>query len=136
MGNNIWSKECAFPMKSIYYLIGLISIIVGLGVFILANGNNENNLLSSGSTDYQEIIISYKNYNYYPQVVEVEIGKPVRIYLDSSVKGCFRQFVIRKFNVNKYLKTPSDYIEFTPNKIGTYPFQCGMGMGTGEIIVK
>ena len=76
-----------------------------------------------------------KNGNYYPNTVNVEVNKPVRIYLDSSVRGCYRSFVIKSFGVSKNLRTPEDYVEFIPTKEGTYGFACSMGMGTGKIIV-
>ena len=77
-----------------------------------------------------------KNYNYYPQTVKVKANQPVRIYLDKSVAGCYRSFTIRDFGVVKYLETEKDYVEFTPNKKGSFRFACSMGMGTGTLIVE
>ena len=34
------------------------------------------------------------------------------------------------------LQTPTDYVEFTPTKKGTFGFACSMGMGTGTLIVE
>ena len=90
--------------------------------------------IQTGKT--QEVVLSMKNYNYYPNTIKVKSDIPVRIYLDESVVGCYRGFTIRDFGINKYLKTPEDYIEFTPNKKGTFVFACSMGMGTGKIIVE
>jgi plastocyanin domain-containing protein len=77
-----------------------------------------------------------KNYNYYPQTVKVKVNETVRIYLDSSVSGCYRAFTIRDLGVSKYISTPNDYVEFTPIKTGTFRFACTMGMGTGTLIVE
>ena len=63
------------------------------------------------------------------------MNKPVRIYLDASVRGCYRSFTVKSFGVAKNLRTPEDYVEFTPDKEGTFGFACSMGMGTGKIIV-
>lgn len=89
-----------------------------------------------GSGEVQEITLSMKNYNYYPNTITVKAGQPVSITLDNSVGGCYRSFVIRDLGVSKYTKSPSDTIDFTPTKKGTFRFACSMGMGTGTIIVE
>ena len=84
----------------------------------------------------QEITLSMKNYNYYPNTIEVEAGKQVSITLDNSVRGCYRAFTINDLGVRKTSKSPDDKIVFTPTKKGTFRFACSMGMGRGTIIVK
>lgn len=127
-------------MKPIYYIIFVILIIGIVGFFIFGNsgdatGNSiDNRQKDSGSV--QKVVLSIQNRNYYPNTIIVKSGEPVRIYLDASVVGCYRSFVIREFGITKYLKTPEDYIEFTPTKKGTFRFACSMGMGTGTLIVK
>ena len=84
----------------------------------------------------QKVVISEKNLNYYPNEIKVKAGQPVSISLDSSVTGCLRSFNIRDLGVSKNAKTPSDTIDFTPIKKGTFKFACSMGMGYGSIIVE
>lgn len=123
--------------KTTLYLALTLIIIVIAGFFLLSKGSSAQNATeNSGSGEIQKITIGMKNYNYYPNTINVKAGQPVRISLDSSVAGCFRSFTIRDFGVAKYLKTPSDYVEFTPNKKGTFRFACSMGMGTGTLIVE
>ena len=125
--------------KSTIYIFGIILVIVVLGFFMLksSEGKTAGNITdSAGSGEAQKIILSMKNYNYYPNTVKVKANQPVQIYLDSSVAGCYRSFTIRDFGISKYLKTPEDYVEFTPTKKGTYRFACSMGMGTGTLIVE
>ena len=100
--------------------------------------SSQNNIIKNNDNegDFQKIVLGVKNLNYYPNTINVAYGKPVKIYLDSSVSGCLRSFTIRDFGVAKYLKTPNDYVEFTPNKKGTFRFACSMGMGTGTLIVE
>jgi plastocyanin domain-containing protein len=125
--------------KTTIYLVGLV-ILIALGVYFVSSNGNSNsgstgNTIQSGSGAVQEITLGIKNGNYYPNTVNVEVNKPVRIYLDSSVRGCYRSFTIRSFGVSKRLATPSDYVEFTPDKEGTFGFACSMGMGTGKLVV-
>ena len=125
--------------KSTLYIIGIIAIII-VGGGILLQGNPQTlipgNVIAGNSDAVQEVTISLKNYNYYPQTVTVKAGFPVRVNLDDSVQGCFRDFTIRELGVRKYLASPSDTVEFTPTKKGTYSFACSMGMGTGTLIVE
>lgn len=123
-------------MKPSIYLIGIILILVIFG-FILVKGNSSGDLISkTNNGEIQNVVLSLKDYNYFPNTVTVKAGNTVRISLDSSVVGCLRDFTIRDFKIRKYLKTPNDYVEFTPTKKGKYTFACSMGMGTGVLIVE
>ena len=128
--------------KSTIY-VGVILLIIVIGeFFFLRRGNSavNGNAVSEGKQvlqrETQHIVISKKDLNYYPNEIRVKAGQPVSISLDSSVTGCLRSFNIRDLGVSKYSKNPSDTIDFTPNKKGTFRFQCSMGMGTGTIIVE
>jgi len=121
--------------KSTLYIIGIV-ILIALGIYFVSNNSAISNTSSTiGGGAVQEITLSFKNGNYYPNTVNVEVNKTVRIYLDASVRGCYRSFTIRSFGVAKNLKTPSDYVEFIPDKEGTFGFACSMGMGTGKLVV-
>lgn len=125
--------------KTTLYILGII-LLVGVAWYFMADnssGNIDNNPGNGiGNGEVQDVVIGMKDYNYYPNTIKVKQGQPVRISLDESVYGCFRSFTIRDFGVNKYLRTPEEYVEFTPNKKGTFRFACSMGMGTGTLIVE
>ncbi len=125
--------------SSTIYIIGIIVVILLGGYFFLGNSGQVSGVKPSAGNsgeNAQEIVIGMKNYNYYPNTIKVKAGIPVRIRLDSTVVGCFRDFTIREFGIHKYLKTPEESIDFTPTKPGTYTFACSMGMGTGRLIVE
>lgn len=119
-------------------MVGILIVVVLIGNFMLKSGDavsgGKGN--SAGTGEIEEITLSMKNYNYYPETVSVKQGSTVRIYLDDSVYGCFRDFTIRDFGIREYLKTPQDYVEFVADKKGTHTFACSMGMGVGKLIVK
>lgn len=124
-------------MKNSTALILVVVILSFVGYFVLSSSSSDiPNTEVVGSGDAQEITLSYKNFNYFPQTITVKANQPVSLTLDSSVSGCYRSFVIRDLGVNKYAKTPSETIDFTPTKKGTFRFACSMGMGTGTIIVE
>ncbi|HIH52208.1 cupredoxin domain-containing protein [Candidatus Pacearchaeota archaeon] len=125
-------------MNNKLMLFTLIILIIAGGWFFIGSSWTVNaNVSNDGSTEnVQKVTLSMKNYNYYPNTVTVKVGQPVRIYLDSSVSGCYRSFTIRDFGIAKYLQNPTDYVEFTPNKKGSFRFACSMGMGTGTLVVE
>ena len=127
--------------KNTLYLVMIISILMLGGFFFLKSGNSvTNDVISSdgqildGKT--QQVVISEKNLNYYPDTIKVKAGQPLSISLDDSVRGCLRNLVIKDLGVSKYARTPEDTIDFTPTKKGTFTFSCSMGMGYGKLIVE
>ena len=123
--------------KTTLYASMAIILIVTAGFFMLKENSSITNVAAeTQGGEFQKVVIGVKNLNYYPNTITVKSGIPVRIYLDSSVTGCLRSFTIKDFGVAKYLKNANDYVEFTPNKKGTFRFACSMGMGTGTLIVE
>ena len=118
------------------YLLGIVILVVIFGYIIFQSNLETGNTVQESSKDVQKITLGIKNYNYYPNTITVKAGKPVRIYLDSTVTGCLRSFTLKDFEIAKNLPTPNDYVELTPTKLGTYKFACSMGMGTGTLIVE
>ena len=120
-------------MASILFLIAIA------GFFLLKGGIVQENTEVQGNAvqgELQKVTLGVKNYNYYPNTVKVQAGKPVEITLDKDVSGCLRSFTIRDLGVSKYSKNPEDKIVFTPTKTGTHKFACSMGMGYGTLIVE
>ena len=124
--------------STLYYLLGIIIILVIAGSFMLKAipSSTENLVELKANGEAQKVVIGVKDYNYYPNTIKVKAGVPVSLSLDKSVYGCLRDFTIRDFGIRKYLKTPEDTLEFTPTKKGTFAFACSMGVGTGTLIVE
>ena len=133
-------EDIKIKKSTLYYIFGIVLLIVIVGFFMLRIGSANVAVANTGegnpSGDIQKVVLGMKNFNYYPNTIKVKAGKPVSLSLDESVYGCLRSFNIREFGISKYLRTPQDTIEFTPDKLGTYTFACSMGMGTGTLIVE
>ena len=123
-------------MKNTTILIIIAVIIISAGAFVFVNGNAKENLDGGTGNNINEITLSMRNYNYYPNTITVKKGDTVRIHLDKSITGCYRSFTIRDFGIAKNLRTPEDYVEFVPDRKGTFTFACSMGMGRGRLIVN
>lgn len=126
--------------KSNLYILGIVVAVILVGFFVVRGSSINGNVVSEGGQvlqgEVQQVIIGEKDSNYNPSQIRVEANKPVSITLDSSVKGCLRSLNIKDLGVSKYAKTPSETIDFTPTKKGTFRFACSMGMGYGTIIVE
>lgn len=126
-------------MKNLPYIISGLGVIALIVVLMMVYGGGSGGISNGSgnvvSGDVQKVVLSYKNGNYYPNTVTVKAGTPVQLSLDSSVAGCYRSFTIKQLGVAKNLRSPSDFVEFTPSTPGTYRFACSMGMGTGTLVV-
>lgn len=130
-------------MKNTTLLMLVFVIIVLVGGFIFVGGKKNGSITGNVVQNpevlqgpMQKVVLSMKNYNYYPQEVKVKAGSPVELTLDSTVSGCLRAFTIRELGISKISRTPNEKIEFTPGKKGTFTFSCSMGMGYGKLIVE
>lgn len=122
--------------STLYTVLVLVLIVIGGFMFFQSGGSGSSDDVNVKSDDVQNVVLGIKNYNYYPNTITVKAGMPVRISLDNSVAGCYRSFTIKELGISKNLKTPADYIEFTPTKKGTFRFACIMGMGYGTLVVE
>lgn len=91
----------------------------------------------SSSSGVQEVDITVKG-GYSPDVIEVERGKPVQLsfYRDEE-NTCSEEVLFPDFSIRRDLPAfKTTLVELLPEKPGTYPFTCGMGMLRGSLIVK
>ena len=128
-------------------LIGFIGIIL-ISVFLVVavkniffNNQITSNTIKEVNADSnggeQVVDLSVKDYNYYPNKINLKYNVPAKIVVDTSkVKGCLQSIVIPDFGIKKFVRGNDNTISFTPNKKGTFSFSCSMGMGFGKIIVS
>ena len=128
-------------------LLGIIGIIL-MATFLLVaarnffgNGNVDaqevQEVPSENTGEVQVIDLTVKDYNYYPQVIDLKYNVPAKIIVDTDkVKGCLQSIVIPDFGIRKTVTSKNNIIEFTPDKKGSFSFSCSMGMGFGKIVVS
>src|SRR3989344_1306900 len=84
----------------------------------------------------QLVRVSMIGSTYFPNPISLTVGMPAVLEVDtSSVTGCYRSISIPAFRVSKTVSPSNNKIEFTPDRTGTFPFSCYMGMGKGQIVV-
>jgi len=76
--------------------------------------------------------------SYDPAVVEVPIGRPVRlVFRREEVEGRSDTVLIPEWGVVQHLPASEDTaVEFTPRTPGEFEFTCGMHMMRGTIVVR
>lgn len=70
--------------------------------------------------------------------ITVQSEMPVKWIIDApkgSINGCNNRLFIPEYNIEHQFKTGENIIEFTPTKMGTFPYSCWMGMIRGTIKV-
>lgn len=85
----------------------------------------------------QEVTITVAG-GYEPSQIQLKKGIPVRLrFVRKDTAGCSEELVIPDFGVKKTLLALSEtVVELTPDKTGTFPFMCGMGMLKGQLVVN
>ena len=142
MANCIWAKERIIQMKikkNILFEILTILLVIGVGFFVFVEGSSgtNNNLISSvGSENIQIVKLHVEGGKYILEPDTVKTGFPVRIEADiSRMPGCSKSIVMPGFNIRKVVNENDKFIEFTPEKAGTFNIACSMNMYKGTLIV-
>jgi len=101
---------------------------------LVGNPNIENSALIQNGV--QKVNMDVDASGYSPNSFVLKNGVPV--VWDINVKqltGCNQELVMNAYGINVYLKQGLNTVKFTPNKVGTIQFSCGMGMLRGSFIV-
>ncbi len=74
---------------------------------------------------------------YKPDKIKIKKGKTTTLVFErKDPNTCLEEIIIPDFKVKKYLPLGEKVeIPLTPQKEGTYPTHCGMGMFHGQVIV-
>ncbi|AMR29492.1 copper-transporting ATPase [Hymenobacter psoromatis] len=120
----------------------VIVTIVGLGLvafvlwyFLFSTRQTASAVSSSGGV--QEVAITVKG-GYSPDIIEVKKGQPVQLsfYRDEE-SSCSEELLLPDFSIRRDLPAfKTTLVELLPERIGTFPFTCGMGMLRGSLVVK
>ena len=87
--------------------------------------------ISEGQGIVKEFSMIAKQWEFVPEIIEVNKGDTVRITVTST--DVAHSFSLPSFNINERL-TPDEpvTIEFVADKVGTFPFRCNVFCGSGH----
>ena len=89
------------------------------------------------SSGYQEALVLVKG-GYTPDVIIVEKGRPVRLnFVRTEAAACSEMVLLPDFQKSAILPEGETVaVEFLPDRVGEFAFQCQMGMLRGKIIAE
>jgi len=93
---------------------------------------------TEGADGVAEVPLVIQNVQYFPSSVVVPANRPVRLIVDRrEAVGCSDFLVIADMGVSVPLApNATTEVELPASEPGTYPMTCGMGMMSGEIVVR
>jgi len=123
-------------------LLGLIMINTGLALTgssydleslkIKLTGSENGSVILNG---VQEIKMTINGTNWDPKVFVLKKGLPVKWTIEAIKLPCETEIYVNDYKLDIKLKTGTNIVEFTPDKIGTIKWACWMGMISGNFIV-
>ncbi len=129
-------------------VVGVVVIFFALyslnSGLVLSGANFSIDFWNVGSTgiessieDNVQVVKMDVDWTFVPNEFVIKNGVPVRWEINGvNVSGCTNEVVIPSLNISKKIDSGINIIEFTPEKVGTIPFSCWMGMQGGKFIVE
>lgn len=119
-------------------LLGLINI--QYGVVLTGSDMNPAAILAGPATTASSVVegtqrirMKVSGLSYQPHQFIVMQGVPVEWSIDADqADGCGRMLVAPGLQIRKLLTDSSTLIRFTPDRLGEFAFNCGMGMMTPD----
>jgi plastocyanin domain-containing protein len=113
--------------------LALIAFIVWLFWLVRTRGTRA----ATTTSGYQEQMVLVKG-GYTPDVIVVEVGKPVRLnFVRQESAACTEMVLLPAFNKSATLPEGETVaVEFLPKERGEFEFSCQMGMIRGKVLVE
>jgi uncharacterized protein len=95
--------------------------------------NSNASVINNGE---QIISMDVDGSGYHPNSFVLRKGVPVKWEINvTQLTSCNSELIASNYNIDLKLKSGLNSITFTPDKVGTFQFTCGMGMLHGSFIV-
>jgi plastocyanin domain-containing protein len=122
--------------QEIIVLVGGV-LLVGLVVwyFLLSEGVRASAEVVAGGV--QRVRVTVKG-GYSPDVVVVKRGVPVEFdFYRDETSSCTEEVVFGDFGISRRLPAfKTTTLRLTPERAGTFTFNCGMNMVRGKLVVE
>ncbi len=111
-------------------MVLVVILIIGFVLFRQPSNKMQNeNVVLTGETKEFEIIV--KNWEFVPNVIEVNKGDKVELHLE-VIEG-YHGFALPEFGINEKLDEGTDvHVKFTADKKGIFNFYCSVPCGQGH----
>lgn len=117
--------------------VAVVSALAIVGVLWWFFWSDKPRAVATAGAGVQTVRVTVKG-GYDPSTLEVEAGIPLRIeFFRDETNPCSETVVFGDFGVARQLAPhKTTVVEFTPEKPGTFGFECGMGMLHGTLVVR
>ena len=123
--------------KNILYLTGMVLLIVFGFIFLNLNfGKAEGPAINWQNQEIQVVKLSVEEGRYVLEPSEIKKNVLTRVEGDlQNMPGCSKSIVIPAFKVSKTFSSGDNFVEFIPDKSGTFNIACSMNMYRGTFSV-
>ena len=105
--------------------------ILAVGIVLLTNGWAQDPQSPAAGTQTREIAVTAKKYEFSPNPIRVKKGERLRLVITALDRD--HGFKLDAFAINQTLKMGVPVtVEFTADKVGTFPFRCSVFCGLGH----
>lgn len=109
----------------------IILAVGAVGIVLLTNGWAQTPQLPEAGTQVREIAVTAQKYEFSPNPIRIKKGEHVRLVITALDRD--HGFKLDAFGINQTLKTGVPVtVEFTADKVGTFPFRCSVFCGLGH----
>lgn len=107
---------------------------VGLGLVLALWGLGVEGRAADAAPEEVQIVVDH---GYTPSKVTVQEGTPLRLtFLRKDYSGCTKEVVFPTLGIKRELPVNKPVVvDVPPQKPGEVPFQCGMAMLKGSVVV-
>jgi plastocyanin domain-containing protein len=121
----------------IIVLVAGVALVAFVLWYFFGGGGVRAVAASAAATGAQRLRVLVKG-GYTPDVIVVKRGAPVELdFYRDEINSCTEQVVFGDFGISRMLPAfKTTRIEFTPERAGTFTFNCGMNMVRGKLIVE
>ncbi len=123
-------------LDQILVTAGGVLAIAGIGAFFLLPKGEETRAVL-GSSGFQEAMILVKG-GYRPDLIVADAGVPIRLmFLRTESGACSERVIFADFHKSIELPEGKNVsLDLPATTVGEYPFQCGMGMLRGKLVIR
>jgi plastocyanin domain-containing protein len=116
-------------------VLGVLLIGLVVWFFFLSEGRAE--AAAVGDEGTQRVKVTVRG-GYTPDTVVVKKGMPVEIaFYRDETNSCTEEVVFNDFRISRRLPAfETTTVRLTPERAGTFQFNCGMNMVRGKLVVE
>jgi plastocyanin domain-containing protein len=109
----------------------------GVNTDVLTTKKEETKKIENSNQGEQVVEMHVTSRGFEPSTLKLKKGVPVKwVIRGDQVTSCTNRIIVPSLNISKSISFGENIVRFTPDKAGTIPFSCWMGMVRGKFLVE